>query len=82
MAVERRIAALPHKRIQSRLCGDFPRINVGDMFMRRHATHNAKIAFRSLNDDLNVQGGNILGVKCLPPYFYSSCPNWFLCYQL
>ena len=45
VAMWRRIAVLLHRRIQSRLCGDFPRINVVDMFMRRRATHKAKIAF-------------------------------------
>ena len=45
----RRIAALPHKRIQSRLCGDFPRINVVNTCMRRRSTHKAKIAFMRRN---------------------------------
>ena len=47
----RRIAALPHKQMQSRLCGDFLRINVVNTFMRRRATHKAKIAFMLRNGD-------------------------------
>ena len=46
-ALWRRIAALPHKWIQSRLCGDFHR--VVDTFMRRHATYKTKIAYMRRN---------------------------------
>ena len=38
----RRVADLPHKWIQSRLCGDFPRINVVNTFMRREHVYAAK----------------------------------------
>ena len=41
--------AQTHKRIQSRLCGDFPRINLVNPFMRRRATHKVKIAIMRPN---------------------------------
>lgn len=44
-----RIETLPHKRVQSHWCSDFPRIIVVNTFMRLGAMHKAKIAFMRRN---------------------------------